>query len=72
MPKCSREETKKKREEIVDACSKLYETMAYKDITIKDAIIIGVFQVLAAVFPGVSRFALKSLKSNLNGGFDTI
>ena len=36
MPKCSREETKKKREEIVDACSKLYETMAYKDITIKE------------------------------------
>ena len=26
-----------------------------KDITIKDAIIIGLFQVLAAVFPGVSR-----------------
>lgn len=26
-----------------------------KDITIKDAIIIGVFQVLAAIFPGVSR-----------------
>ncbi|MBR5357074.1 MAG: TetR family transcriptional regulator [Lachnospiraceae bacterium] len=36
MPKCSCEETKKKREEIVDACSKLYETMAYKDITIKE------------------------------------
>jgi len=36
MPKCSCEETQKKREEIVDACSKLYETMAFKDITIKE------------------------------------
>jgi len=36
MPKCSSEETHKKREEIVDACSKLYETMPFKDITIKE------------------------------------
>jgi len=36
MPKCSCETLNRKREEIIDACAGLYETMAYKDITLKE------------------------------------
>ncbi len=34
MPKGSPELTKKRREEIINACSKLYETMSFKEITL--------------------------------------
>ena len=36
MPKGSAEMTKGRRDEIVGACAKLYETMSFKDITIKE------------------------------------
>ncbi len=36
MPKGSPELTASRREEIVDACEKLYRNMSFKDITIKD------------------------------------
>lgn len=36
MPKGSPELTASRREEIVNACEKLYHTMSFKDITIKD------------------------------------
>lgn len=36
MPKGSEELTKARKEEIVSACGRLYETMNFKDITIKD------------------------------------
>ena len=36
MPKCSAELTGARREEIVAACRKLYETMSYKAITVKE------------------------------------
>ena len=36
MPKGSPELTASRREEIVNACEKLYQTMSFKDITIKD------------------------------------
>ncbi len=36
MPKGSPELTETRREEIVDACEKLYQTMSFKEITIKE------------------------------------
>lgn len=36
MPRGSEKLTQARREEIISACAKLYETMSYKDITIKD------------------------------------
>ena len=36
MPKISEELAQVKREEIVNACASLYETMSFKDITIKE------------------------------------
>lgn len=36
MPKGSEELTNARKEEIVDACKSLYETMGFKDITIRD------------------------------------
>ncbi len=36
MPKGSAEATRGRRDEIVDACAKLYETMSFKDITLKE------------------------------------
>ena len=36
MPKISEEELQARRESIVDACAKLYETMSFKDITLKE------------------------------------
>ncbi len=36
MPKGSEKLTKKRKEEIIDACASLYETMSFKDITIRD------------------------------------
>lgn len=36
MPKSSKEHTKLREEEIITACEKLYETMSFKEITIKD------------------------------------
>lgn len=36
MPKVSEELTSARREEIVNACARLYETMNFKDITIKE------------------------------------
>lgn len=36
MPKGSKELTASRKEEIVNACEKLYRTMSFKDITIKD------------------------------------
>lgn len=36
MPKGSVEVTKGRRDEIINACAKLYETMSFKDITIKE------------------------------------
>ena len=36
MPKGSPQRTQARREEIVNACAKLYETMSFKDITIKE------------------------------------
>lgn len=36
MPKGSPELTASRREEIVNACEKLYQTMSFKDITLKD------------------------------------
>lgn len=36
MPKGSPEHTQARREEIIHACSKLYETMGFKEITIKE------------------------------------
>ena len=36
MPKGSEELTKARKEEIVDACASLYETMSFRDITIRD------------------------------------
>ena len=36
MPKASPELTASRKEEIVNACEKLYETMSFKEITIKD------------------------------------
>lgn len=36
MPKISEEEMLARRESIVDACAKLYETMSFKDITLKE------------------------------------
>ena len=36
MPKGSAELTNARREEIIDACRKLYETMSFKDITLKE------------------------------------
>ena len=36
MPKGSPELTASRREEIVNACEKLYKTMSFKDITLKE------------------------------------
>ena len=36
MPKGSPELTASRREEIVNACEKLYQTMSFKEITIKE------------------------------------
>ncbi|MGN1131315.1 MAG: TetR family transcriptional regulator [Ruminococcus sp.] len=36
MPKGSEELTNTRKEEIINACAKLYETMSFKDITIKE------------------------------------
>ena len=36
MPKGSEELTNARKEEIIDACASLYETMGFKDITIRD------------------------------------
>ena len=36
MPKGSRELTEARRKEIIDACAKLYKTMSFKEITIKE------------------------------------
>lgn len=36
MPRSSRERTHARREEIVGACAELYETMGFRDITIRD------------------------------------
>ena len=36
MPKISEEEMLARRESIIDACAKLYETMSFKDITLKE------------------------------------
>ena len=36
MPKGSAELTNARREEIIAACRKLYETMSFKDITLKE------------------------------------
>ena len=36
MPKGSEELTNARKEEIVNACASLYETMGFKDITIRD------------------------------------
>ena len=36
MPKGSKELTEARKEEIITACEKLYETMSFKDITIKE------------------------------------
>ena len=36
MPKVTEEFLLAKREEIIDACAKLYETMSFKDITLKE------------------------------------
>ena len=36
MPKGSPELTRARREEIINACAKLYETMTFKDVTIKE------------------------------------
>ncbi len=36
MPKGSKELTQARREEIINACEKLYQTMSFKDITIKE------------------------------------
>ena len=36
MPKSSMERTSARREEIVDACEKLYQTMRFEDITLKE------------------------------------
>lgn len=36
MPKCSGELTSARREEIINACASLYETMGFRDITLRD------------------------------------
>ena len=36
MPKISEEALQARRESIIDACAKLYETMSFKDITLKE------------------------------------
>ena len=36
MPKGSEEQTHARKEEIIDACAALYETMGFRDITIRD------------------------------------
>ncbi len=36
MPKVSQEQTNARREEIINACAKLYETTSFKDLTLKD------------------------------------
>ena len=36
MPKGSEELTNARKEEIINACASLYETMGFKDITIRD------------------------------------
>lgn len=36
MPRGSEELTESRKEEIVDACARLYQTMNYRDITIKE------------------------------------
>ena len=36
MPKGSEELTNARKEEIIDACASLYETMGFKDVTIRD------------------------------------
>ena len=36
MPKVTREQTNARREEIINACAKLYETTSFKDLTLKD------------------------------------
>ena len=36
MPRSSAELTNARREEIISACEKLYQTMSFKEITLKD------------------------------------
>ena len=36
MPKGSPERTAARKEEIISACEKLYQTMSFKDITLKE------------------------------------
>ena len=36
MPKGSPERTAARKEEIINACEKLYQTMSFKDITLKE------------------------------------
>ena len=60
MPKVTEEFLLAKREEIIDACAKLYETMSFKDITLKEIAnatslnrtsIYNYFRLQAQVFP---------------------
>ena len=36
MPKSSEEQAQARRDEIVNACAELYETMSFRDITLKE------------------------------------
>jgi len=36
MPKCTQEAINKKKNEIIDACAKLYETTSFRDVSIKE------------------------------------
>ena len=38
MPKVSESFTEARKEEILNACEKLYQTMDFKDITLKDIV----------------------------------
>ena len=36
MPKCSEEFVSSRKEEIINACASLYETMGFREITLRD------------------------------------
>ena len=36
MPRASEERTNRRKEEIIEACASLYETMSFKDITMQE------------------------------------
>lgn len=70
MPKGSEELTKERENEIIDACKKLYRTMSFKEITIKEIGKPHRLQELRSIiiFRRKRRFFLLCYRGNMSTG----